>query len=302
MSARGPAPRRRPRRALLFCPGTERKKIEKAAGLGADSVIIDLEDAAALARKSEAREIAAAALGEIDFGRSERLVRINPVGTGLDADDLRATGEAARPPDGYVIPKVERADDVRLVSRTINEIERARRMARGTIRLLAIIESARGVVRLAEIAESDPRLDALIFGAEDLCGDMGAIRTREGREVFFARSAVAVHAAAARLQAIDTPFVDLADEAGLGAETREALGMGYSGKLAIHPKQVEPIVRVFTPSAEEIEAARRLLREHEAHQADGRGVFALDGKMVDMPMVRAAERVLARARAAGLEV
>jgi citrate lyase beta subunit len=291
---------RRPRRALLFCPGTERKKIEKAGGAGADAVILDLEDAAALSKKKEARETVAAALGAIDFGRSERLVRINPVGTGLAFEDLIVTTAGPRPPDGYVIPKVESKEDVQTVARFLDEAEQRAAMPAGTIRLLAIIETARGVVRLAEIAAASARLEALIFGAEDLCGDLGAVRTREGREVFYAKSAVALHAAAERLQAIDTPFVDLADEAALAAETREALGMGYQGKLAIHPKQVAPITAVFTPSAAEIEAAERLLREHERHQAEGRGVFALDGRMVDMPMVRAAERVLARARAAGV--
>jgi citrate lyase beta subunit len=295
-------PARRPRRALLFVPATDRKKIEKAAGLGADAVILDLEDAVALARKDEARAAAARALDEIDFGPSERLVRLNPVaGPGaLYADDLAATFGAARPPDGYVLPKVEAAEDVLAVARFLERGEARRGAGAGRTKLLAIIETARGVARLAEIAAADPRLEALVFGAEDLCGDMGATRTREGREVFYARSALVLHAAAEHLQAIDTPFVDLADEAGLLAETRDALGLGYTGKLAIHPKQIAPIVAVFTPSAEEIAAAERLLREHERQQQEGRGVFALDGKMVDMPMVRAAERVLARARAAGV--
>ncbi len=293
----------RARRALLFCPGPERRKIERAASLGADAVIIDLEDAAALSRKEEARRTAAAALAELDFGRSERLVRVNPVSSGLWEEDLRVTGgEAAqaRPPDGYVLPKVESADGVRAVARALDAIEGARGLARGTIRLLGIVETARGVVRLAEIAGADPRLEALIFGAEDLAGDLGAARTREGREVFFAKAALVLHAAAGGLQAIDTPFVDLGDEAGLLAEARESAGMGYAGKLAIHPKQVAPIVAAFTPAAAEVEAAQRLLREHDRQQAEGRGVFALDGKMVDMPMVRAAERVVARARAAGV--
>src|SRR5207245_6943206 len=173
-------------------------------------------------------------------------------------------------------------------------------LAAGSIQILALIESAPGVVSLAEIAGSDPRLVALVFGAEDLCGDMGAVRTRAGREVEWARSAVAIHAAARRLQAIDTPFVDLTDEAGLVAETREALTLGYAGKLAIHPKQIAPIQSVFTPTAEEVGRARRLLEEHERQQSGGAGVFVLDGRMVDMPMVRAARAILARARAAGV--
>jgi len=288
------------RRTLLFTPATDRRKVEKAAALGADAVILDLEDSVALARKAEARELAALALAEIDFGASERLVRINPARSGLAEADLEVVGRAPRPPDGFVVPKVGGAEDIAIVSRLLAKIELGRGLAAGHFDIFGIIETARGVVRLAEIAASDPRLEALIFGAEDLCGDIGARRTREGREVVFARTAVVIHCAAEGLQAIDTPYVDLEDEAGLVAEAREARDLGYSGKLAIHPRQVAPIAAVFTPTRAEAEAAERLLREHDRHQLEGRGAFALDGKMVDMPMVRAAERVIARARAAGI--
>ncbi len=294
----GAAAPRRLRRVLLFCPATEEGKVEKAARLGADGVILDLEDGVALNRKSEARAAAARALSDLDFGGTERLVRVNPEGDGLQ-EDVRATGRARRPPDAYVLPKVESAASIRGLGRLLSALEHRHRLAPGTIRILALIESALGVVRLEEIAGSDPRLDALVFGAEDLCGDLGGVRTRAGGEVLCARSAVAIHAAARRLQAIDTPFVDLADQEGLVADTREALSMGYAGKLAIHPRQVEPIRTVFTPTAEEIGRARRLVEEHERRQAQGAGVFVLDGRMVDMPMVRAARALLARARGSG---
>ena len=292
--------RLRTRRVLLFCPATDRKKVEKAGLLGADSVVVDLEDSVALSKKEEARELARVAFSEVDFGKTERLLRVNPFGTGLTDEDVSVVGRASRPPDGFVLPKVESAADVRRMSTLLSALESYGRLAPGSLKLLLIIETARGVARLGEIAAASPRVETLIFGAEDLCGDMGATRTREGREVFYARSAVVLHAAAERLQAIDTVFIDLGDQAGLVDETREALAMGYTGKLAIHPRQVEPIVRVFTPSQDEITGAARLIREHGRHQADGKGVFSLDGKMVDMPMVRAAERVLARARAAGI--
>jgi citrate lyase beta subunit len=288
------------RRALLFMPGDDRRKIEKGATLGMDSIIMDLEDGVALNNKAAARTTAAAALREIDFGRTEKLVRINPHGSPLWHDDLMET-LAARP-DGYVLPKVGTAHEVQTLSVLIADAEARHGWPRGGIRLLAIIETARGVANLPAIAESDTRLDALIFGAEDLAGDIGATRTPEGWEVFYARSAVIIHAKAAGLQAIDTPFVDLNDSAALTADTRRALNMGYTGKLAIHPRQVEPIQQVFTPSAEEIARAKRLIDAHTAHQSAGSGVFELDGKMVDMPMVRAAESVLARARAAGIIV
>lgn len=292
----------RPRRALLFCPGTERAKIEKAARSPADGIILDLEDAAALSRKAEARAVTCAALSEIDFLGKERCVRINPHGSGLELDDLDALAQCATPPDCVMLPKTESADAVRFVSDRLGAIERGAKLARGTIRLLALVETALGVVRLRDIAFSDERIDALVFGAEDLCGDLGATRTTAGAEVAFAKSALVVHAAAARKQAIDTPYVRLDDEEGLTAATRESLTFGYSGRLAIHPRQLEPILRVFTPTAEEIAAASRLVREHARHQSEGRGVFELDGKMVDMPMVRAAERVLERAHRAGISV
>jgi citrate lyase beta subunit len=273
---------------LLFVPGDDARKAAKAAAAGADAVVLDLEDAVAADRKIAAREIAAASLANLDFGASERLVRINPVGSGLDAGDLEATLSAR--PDGYVIPKVESQDQIR---------EMVRRTSLGPVPLLALIETARGVVNLKEIAGADPRLQGLIFGAEDLAGDLGAVRTREGWESFWARGAVVTVAAAFSLQAIDTVFIDLDDEEGLGKDAALACQMGYSGKLAIHPKQVPLIAAAFTPSDEEIARARRLMELHARHQASGTGAFALDGKMVDWPMVRAAERLLARARAAG---
>lgn len=286
------------RRALLFMPGDDRRKIEKGAALGVDAIIMDLEDGVALNRKAEARASVAAALREVDFGRSERLVRINPVGGGLDAEDLSAT--ALYRPEGIVLPKVENAEQVRAVSAWLLEIERAQGWPEGAIALLAIIESARGIVGLREIAASDPRLVALIFGAEDLAGDLGATRTSDGWEVFYGRSAVVLHAKAAGLQAIDSPYIDLADVDGLATETRAAVEMGYTGKLAIHPRQVDPIQAAFTPDAAAIERAQRLIAAHDAQQAAGAGVFEFEGKMIDMPMIRAAQTILDRARAAGL--
>ncbi len=287
------------RRALLFMPGDDRRKIEKGAMLGVDSVIMDLEDGVALNNKVAARSTAATALREVDFGRAEKLVRLNSAASELETDDLHATLPAH--PDGYVLPKVEAAWQVQEVSAQIEHAEHEHGWPLGGIRLLAIIETARGIVNLREIAGSDPRLDALIFGAEDLAGDIGATRTPEGDEVFYARSAVVIHAKAFGLQAIDTPCVDLNDLDGLKAQTRTALQMGYTGKLAIHPRQVDVIQHVFTPSPEEIRRAKRLIDAHEAHQNAGTGVFELDGKMVDMPMVRAAKTLLARAHAAGVD-
>jgi citrate lyase beta subunit len=278
-------------RALLFMPGDDRRKIEKGAALDVDAVIMDIEDGVALNQKPAARETIHAALQEVDFGSTERLVRVNPVSSVFHVDDLAATVEGQ--PDGYVIPKVESAEQVRSVVDWLS--------AHGgkDIPLLAIVESARGVVNLREIAACEG-LAVLMFGAEDFAADIGAIRTDEGYEGFYARSAVVTHAKAYGLQAIDSPFVRLDDEAALVAETQRALTMGYTGKLTIHPKQVVPVQAVFTPTGDEIARAQRLIAAHEAQQAAGTGAFQLDGKMIDMPIVRHAETVIARAKAAGL--
>ena len=290
----------RVRRSLLFMPGDSRRKIEKGAAMDVDSIIMDLEDAVALKGKDAARASVEAALREVDFGRSERLVRTNMIIPGwIYLQDIAATVETA--PDGYVLPKIEDAEQVTHISTLLAEAEMRLGWPLYQIKLLAIIETARGIANLREIANSDPRLDALIFGAEDLAGDMGAQRTPDGWEVFYARSAVVLHAKAAGLQAIDTVFIDLtAPEEVLITETQRVLQMGYTGKLAIHPRQVEPIQRVFTPNSAAIEAAQRLIAAHEAHQEVGKGVFEYEGKMVDMPMVRAALLIVERARACGL--
>ncbi|HRE49003.1 MAG TPA: CoA ester lyase [Aggregatilineales bacterium] len=284
----------RVRRALLFTPGDDLKKIQKGATLGADSLILDMEDGVALNRKQAARATIHEAFRTVNFGWGERLVRINPLDSPFGRDDLLSV--LPFNPDGIIIPKVDSADDVREVSLLIRQHEKYSGIAVGTIRILVFVETALGIVNLKEIAASDSRLDGLMFGAEDYVGSIGAARTKAGWEVFYARSAVVAHAAAYDLQAIDTIFADLNDMDALTEDCRLAAGMGYSGKLAIHPKQIAPILSAFTPSAEEVAKAQRLVDAFHANQEAGAGVFALDGKMVDMPMLRAAERVLARAQ------
>jgi citrate lyase beta subunit len=287
------------RRALLFIPGDDRHKIEKGARLGVDAVILDLEDAVALNRKQAARDTVQTALQDptLNFGRTERLVRINPHETGWQEEDVKATLPGR--PDGYVIPKVESALEVQRVAQILLDGEHAHDIESGTTRLIAIVETARGIVNLKDIAEASERLVALAFGAEDLAGSLGAVRTTNSNEVFYARSALVLHAAAFNLQAIDTPYVDYTDLEGLRVDTRTGMQMGYSGRLAIHPAQVGAIVDVFTPTPDEVERAKALIAAYQAQQASGVGVFSYKGKMVDQPMIRAAEWVLARASPGG---
>ncbi len=287
----------RARRALLYMPGDDERKIRKAATLDADCVCLDMEDGVALSRKADARALIPRMLAELDFGRAERLVRINPVGSGMEADDLRAALEVR--PDGVVIPKVESGDAIRWASNEIAAVERAQGWPAGEIVIIVLVETALGIVNLRDIASSDPRLQALIFGAEDLAGDIGAVRTREAWEVFYARSAVVTHAAAFDLQAIDMVYIDYKDAEGLVRESAEAVRMGYAGKQVIHPNQIGPVQGAFTPDDAAIAHALRVMNAMQEHQEAGKGAFSLDGKMIDMPLVKAAERVLARARAAG---
>jgi citrate lyase beta subunit len=281
-------------------PGDDRRKIEKAAQLAVDAIIMDLEDGVALTQKAEARLVTAEALATVDCGRSARLVRINPVGSTFWRDDLAAVLGAR--PDGVVVPKVESAEQVQMLAAHLAQAERDQGMSAGSIPLLALIETALGVVNLREIASADDRLAALIFGAEDLAGDLGAVRTAAGDEISHARAAVVLHAKAWRLAAIDTPYVDLHDLDGLREQTLTAMRWGYTGKLAIHPRQVEVIQSVFIPSEDDIRRARALIAAYESHQRSGAGVFAWEGKMIDMPMIRAAEYILGRARAAGINL
>lgn len=287
----------RARRALLYMPGDDLHKIRKATTLGVDCICMDIEDGVALNRKTEARSTITEALQTLDFGRAERLVRINPVGSGLEEEDLSAVLPGR--PDGFVIPKVGEARQVQWVSEKLDRAERALGLPQGHFVLLALIETARGVVNLKEIVTASPRLQGLIFGAEDLAGDIGAVRSRAGWEIFYARSAVVTHAAAFGLQAIDMVFMDLKDIEALRKESIEAAHMAYTGKQAIHPNQIEPIQQAFTPSDDAVNHARRVVEAAAQNQESGIGAFALDGKMIDAPVVRAAEWVLERARAAG---
>ena len=287
----------RARRAILYVPGNETRKIEKAITLGADSVCLDLEDGVAPKRKVDARETIARAFRTLNFGASEKLGRINGVGTGFESDDLEALVPAR--PDGIVVPKVNDADELRWVSARIGEIEKRENLPEGSIALIGMIESARGLVNVAQIANADARLEALIFGAEDYAADVGATRTREGTEILYARSAIVVACAAFGIQAIDLLFLDFRDADGLRAETLRGAQLGYVGTQVIHPNQVLVVQDVYAPDDATIAQAQRVADAAAEHLAQGRGAFALDNKMVDMPIIKAAQRVLARARAAG---
>lgn len=285
------------RRALLYMPGDDRRKIEKAATLGVDCICMDMEDGVAITRKAEARAVIAEAMKDLEFGNSERCIRINSFGSGFEKFDLAAA--VATNPDTIVVPKVETAEQVRSISEYIETYELSSKMKVGSIGLLVGVETAKGILNLKEIAGSDKRLEAVIFGAEDFAASVGATRTREATEVLYARSAVVIACAANDLQAIDMVFIDFRDIEGLRLEAEQGARLGFSGKQIIHPNQVTAVQEAFTPSPEAIEYAQRVVNSFAASQKEGKGAFALDGKMIDMPLLKNAQKVLVRAKAAG---
>ena len=285
------------RRALLYMPGDDRHKIEKSTTLGVDCICMDMEDGVAVTRKVEARAVIAQAMKELDFGTSERCIRINSIGSGVEKYDLAAA--LATNPDSIVVPKIETPEQVKWISEHIETYELSSNLNVGSIRLLIGLETAKGILNLKEIAEADKRLEAIIFGAEDYAASVGATRTKEATEVLYARSAVVTACAANDLQAIDMVYIDFRDTEGLRTEAQQGAGFGFSGKQVIHPNQIAPVQEAFTPSDEEIAYAQRVVETFMTSQKEGKGAYALDGKMIDMPLLKNAQKVLERAKAAG---
>ena len=292
------------RRCLHFVPGGNEKMIVKALTLPADGLILDLEDAVAVDRKVEARGVVLRWLETLDFKGKERWVRINPLDSGFGEGDLEGTIRGR--PDGYVVPKPSSAADVGAVAEILDTLESRYGIPVGSIRLNTIAtETPEGLLNIKEIATASPRITAISWGIEDLSAAMGLPRTRdaEGRYLDIARYCrvmTAVAAAAAGVEAIDTVYTDIPNLEGLRRECEEALWMGYTGKISIHPSQIEVINAVFTPSKEEAAAAQELVAAFEEHARKGSGSFAWKGQMVDMPHLTRAKRLLERGRQAGV--
>lgn len=293
-------------RSYLFVPGDSERKLEKALTSGADCILIDLEDSVALSQKGVARVLAAEFIARQrsqDDSCPGLIVRINPLSSGLTDEDLAAVMSSR--PDGVLLPKSESGADVQHLSVMMAVHEAEAEMKEGDTDIHALVtETALGTLNTATYVDASPRLRTLSWGAEDLSADLGVETNRDetGRytDLFrYARTLTVFGAAAAGISAVDTVFVDFRDQEGLEAECAAAVRDGFAGKMAIHPNQVEPINRVFTPSDTAVEHARKIVNLFEKAGKDV-GVLSLDGKMIDQPHLKQAHRILQRARSAGL--
>ena len=294
MSSNGRARVRNP----IFVPGNRRSMLEKATGFATDAVVADLEDSVPMAEKPAARDLVADMIPVLAKSGQRVIVRVNSLDTGLAEDDITAVAQ----PDVFAISvgKITSPGDIKEYSRLLDASEVKAGLPTGRILLIPWIETAAGVLHAYDIAQASDRVVAITFGAEDYTRDVGIRRTASGEEVLFPRSLVALAAHAAGVTPLDTPYVNFRDPVGLESDIAEAARLGYKGKFAIHPAQLEPIRRLFGPQLDEIEYARRVMAAWDAASADGRGSLDLDGAMVDVPVVERARNTLAEAAELGL--
>ena len=288
------------RRSMFFVPGDDARKLEKARQIDADVLLLDLEDAVPLAEKDRARERVRGFLGEGEFGGSTPAVRVNPPGTPFFEQDLEMAvrcGAAA-----IMLPKSESVQVLEDVAERIDSLERqAASTGRAGVRLLALVETAAGILQVASLSDAVPRIDALCFGHADFSRDMGLVEADASRGVVFhARCQLAIAARAGGLTAVDTPCLEVRDAAVIRRDALLGASLGFEGKLCIHPLQVQIANEVFTPTADQIGYAQRVIDASREAEARGRGVFTVDGKMVDAPLIATQQRVLERARQAGV--
>lgn len=286
------------RRTMMYVPGNNPGMVKDAHIYGADSIMFDLEDSVTVREKDAARFLVYNALRTIDYEGVETVVRVNGLDTPFGRQDLEAIVRAK--PDIIRLPKTEKPEDILEADSLIGEIEAKAGMEQGTVKLMAAIESALGVINAYKIASASKRLIAIAIGAEDFVTDLKTTRSLDGIEVLTARSQIVMAARAAGIYALDTVFADVNDMEGFINEVRVAKQLGFDGKSVINPRQIEPVHRIYTPTGEEIAKALRIIEGIKEAEARGSGVIAVDGKMVDGPIVDRAYRVLELAAAAGI--
>jgi citrate lyase subunit beta/citryl-CoA lyase len=281
-------------RSLLFVPGSDQRKLGKVGRFGADAIVIDLEDAVADDEKVGARATTREAIAPLR-GSAVVVVRVNGIETGLLDDDIAET--VVDGVDAIMVPKVESADTLAHVDDRLRDAEQAAGLEPGTVRVLALLETALGIARCEEILLAAPaRVHTAVFGAGDFSVQLGVDLTPEATEIAYARSRLVVAARAAGLAApIDGPWLRLEDDAGLLADSERSRGLGFQGRVTVYPPQVETVLRAYSAlSGEDAERARRVIEAFE--EAESRGVASLrvDGRFVDYPIYRLAKDRIAR--------
>ena len=284
---RAPSERDRPRRSRLYAPGNNPRLLAGIDIHGADCVLLDLEDSVPIEEKDSARILVKHLLAAVPFPE-DVWVRINPLAAGGVEDLVEALRGR---PHGVCLPKAESAADIAGLCAELVQIEAEVGIPEGATRIMPIVETARGVLNSTEIAAADDRVVMIAFGAEDFTRDVGARRTESSLR--FARSMIVAAAAAAGIQASDTVYANLEDEDGLREEAAHARDLGFDGKGAINPRQLDTIHRAFSPTDEEIAYARRVVAAAAEAEAAGSGAVALDGRMVDRPVLERAKRIIA---------
>lgn len=284
-------------RSMLFAPGSDIKKITKAYSLGADGVILDLEDAVAYSQKDFAREQVAGFLSSPPA--KPTFVRVNDAKSPFILADLQAVIDKAI--TGIFLAKTESAEEVRHVDWLLSLLERQHNLPQQKLELVPFIENALGIERAFEIAGASPRVKRLAFGGNDYTTDIGTPYSDTGEEFFYARSRLVVASRAAGIEApLDTVCPFIKDTDLLEKDAKRARNLGFQGKMVIHPNQIEPVNIIFSPTEKEITQARKIVEAFEKAEAEGTGVIQLDGKMVEYPIVKRARQVLAIAKAKGL--
>ena len=286
------------RRSMLFLPGNNPNLLINGNCLGADAVIFDLEDAVSPAEKDAARILVRNTMRYMDFHGCEKIVRINSIDTAfwkLDIDEILPWK-----PDLVLLPKTSCAADVLAADAYMTEVEEKLGLERNTVGLMPLIETAMGVENAYAIASATARVKALFLGAEDLTADLQCKRTKEGREIEYARTRLVVAARAAGVQVYDTPFTDVNDDEGIVTDAQLAKALGFSGKASISPRHVEVINAVFSPTQKEIDYAYEVMEAIETAKAQGKGAIALHGKMIDAPIVARAQQTISMAEELGM--
>lgn len=278
------------RRSMLFIPGNTPNLLMNGDVLGADSIILDLEDAVSPAEKDAARILVKNALKNLNYKGCETIVRMNPIDTDFWKKDLDAIIPLA--PNMIMPPKVGKAEDVKIISDYIAEVEARHGMEKNTVKLIPLIETALGVENAFQIASADERVAAIFLGGEDYTADLRCKRTKEGTEIFYARTRMVNAARAAGVDVYDTPFTDVDDIDGLYKDAEFAKSLGFTGKASISPRHVSGINEVFSPTQAEIDYAHDVMETIRIAKEQGKGVVSLRGKMIDAPIVARAQQVL----------